>query len=70
MLGAKYRNRLWAYVEERLDTSKRARDLVKAGLQDLGSRIDKLDELANKGTCKYYPIRSGPVINRSCYSDL
>jgi hypothetical protein len=44
-----YRNRLWAYVEERLDASKQTRDLVKTGLQDLGSRIDKIDTLANKG---------------------
>lgn len=44
-----YRNRLWAYVEERLDASKQARDLVQKSLQDLGSRIDKLDKLANKG---------------------
>jgi len=44
-----YRNRLWAYIEERLDASKQTRDLVKTGLQDLGSRIDKMDKLANKG---------------------
>ena len=44
-----YRNRLWAYIEERLDASKQTRDLVKTGLQDLGSRIDKIDTLANKG---------------------
>jgi hypothetical protein len=49
-VGAKnYRNRLWAYIAERLDTSEQTRDLVKTGLQDLGSRIDKMDLLANKG---------------------
>jgi hypothetical protein len=44
-----YRNRLRAYIRERLDTSKQTRDLVKTGLEDLGSRIDKMDQLANKG---------------------
>ncbi len=44
-----YRNRLWAYIEERLEASKQTRDLVKTGLKDLGSRIDKMDILANKG---------------------
>ena len=45
----KYRNRLWAYVEERLVASKQTKELVKIGLEDLGSRIDTIDLLANKG---------------------
>lgn len=44
-----YRNRLWAYIEERLDTSKESKNLVKTGVQDLGSRINKIDKLAQKG---------------------
>lgn len=47
--AAKYRNRLWAYVQERINVSKQAKDLVQVSLQDLGSRIDTLYELANKG---------------------
>jgi len=47
--AAKYRNRLWLYIEERLDVSEQVKDLVKVGLKDLGSRIDKIDNLANKG---------------------
>ena len=44
---AEYRNRLWAYVEDHLDSTDEA--VVLAGLTDLGDRIDRLDQLANKG---------------------
>jgi hypothetical protein len=47
--SAAYRNRLWAYVEEQIEVSEQVRNLVQVGLQDLGSRIDKIDVLANKG---------------------
>jgi len=47
--AARYRNRLWRYIEERLDVSEQIKDLVRVGLHDLGSRIDKIDDLANKG---------------------
>ena len=42
-----YRNRLWAYVDDNL--TGREGELLEAQLTDLGSRIDKLDALANKG---------------------
>lgn len=44
-----YRNRLWAYVEERLGEHEREKKLVLVTLDDLGSRINKIDELAHKG---------------------
>src|SRR5439155_7458089 len=44
---AEYRNRLWAYVEDHLDGTDES--VVLAGLRDLGDRIDRLDQLANKG---------------------
>lgn len=43
----KYRNRLWAYVEDNLTGTEH--DVVIAALTDVGNRIDKLDRLANKG---------------------
>jgi hypothetical protein len=45
--SAEYRNRLWAYAEERLDGADR--DLALTLLDDLGRRIDALDRLSNKG---------------------
>jgi hypothetical protein len=42
-----YRNRLWAYVKERLQGDQRR--LVLAELQDLGNRVDRVDQLAQKG---------------------
>ena len=44
---AAYRNRLWAYVEEHLKGS--GQKLALAQLDDVGNRIDSLDQLANKG---------------------
>jgi hypothetical protein len=44
-----YKNRLWAYVEERLNTLEEERKFVQMGLTDLGKRIDKMYDLANKG---------------------
>jgi len=46
---AHYRNRLWAYVGERLEVSEQVRKLVQVELDDLGSRINKTDSLANEG---------------------
>lgn len=45
---AEYRNRLWAYATENIN-SDTTRDLLTANVEDLGKRIDKLDELSNKG---------------------
>ncbi|MGW3718424.1 hypothetical protein ACWD8L_15025 [Streptomyces sp. NPDC005133] len=45
---AQYRNRLWAYINEKID-SRTARELVLANFADLGNRIDALDTSANKG---------------------
>jgi hypothetical protein len=42
-----YRNRLWAYVDEKLSGTNR--DFVLASLEDVGRRIDRLDSLANRG---------------------
>jgi hypothetical protein len=42
-----YRNRLWAYIEENLQ--EKDRTLLVAQLDDLGKRIDSVDQLANKG---------------------
>jgi hypothetical protein len=47
--AAAYKNRLWAYVEERLDAFDAEKKLVLVALNDLGSRLDKIDDLANKG---------------------
>lgn len=42
-----YRNRLWAYAEEKLgDTEGKA---FLSQLDDIGKRIDRLDDLVNKG---------------------
>jgi hypothetical protein len=43
-----YRNRLWAYAEERLGSDTKA-GVVLASLTDVGGRIDALDKAANKG---------------------
>ena len=43
----KYRNRLWQYVKENF--SGREKETILAEIDDIGSRIDKLDNLANKG---------------------
>jgi len=43
-----YRNRLWAYIKENI--SGKQGDLLLVELEDIGKRVDKLDELANKGT--------------------
>ncbi|MQS05701.1 hypothetical protein [Streptomyces alkaliphilus] len=45
---AEYRNRLWAYIEENV-TSNTTQGLLLANVTDLGKRIDKLDQLSNKG---------------------
>ncbi|WP_437094793.1 hypothetical protein [Streptomyces sp. enrichment culture] len=45
---AEYRNRLWAYVAENV-RSGTTKDLIIANVEDLGKRIDKLDNLSNKG---------------------
>jgi hypothetical protein len=45
--SAEYRNRLWAYTEEKL--SGTSRKVVLATLEDIGRRVDRIDELANKG---------------------
>jgi hypothetical protein len=44
---AEYRNRLWAYIEERLTGTNR--ELALASFEDVGKRLDRLDALANKG---------------------
>jgi hypothetical protein len=44
---AKYRNRLWAYIKARFNETQK--DALLFGFEDLGKRIDKIDELANKG---------------------
>jgi hypothetical protein len=45
---SEYRNRLWAYIEDQLE-SKSQRQLVLSTLKDVGSRLDKLDAVANSG---------------------
>jgi hypothetical protein len=45
---AEYRNRLWAYIAENV-TSDTTRQLLMANIEDLGNRIDRLDNLSNKG---------------------
>lgn len=44
---AEYRNRLWAYVEDHSSGSRRAATL--SGLDDVGTRIERLDSLTNAG---------------------
>jgi hypothetical protein len=46
---AQYRNRLWAYVDERLARSETNRKVLQSSLEDIGNRVDRLDTLANKG---------------------
>jgi hypothetical protein len=43
----KYLNRLWAYVDDNLVGAEH--DVVVSTLTDIGRRIDKLNELANRG---------------------
>lgn len=45
---ARFVNRLWQYVHERL-AHKSSRDLVELSLESLGRRVDSLNELASKG---------------------
>ena len=45
--AVEYRNRLWAYAEQRLSGDEQK--LAVAQLDDVGRRIDALDRLANKG---------------------
>jgi hypothetical protein len=45
--ASEYRNRLWAYAEERLGGGEQR--LAIAQLDDVGRRIDVIDRLANKG---------------------
>lgn len=45
----RYISRLWQYIYENTKNS-RSRELVIAELQDLGNRLDKIYNLANKGT--------------------
>jgi hypothetical protein len=42
-----YINRLWAYAEEKLQKGERR--LIQAQSEDLGHRIDRIHDLANKG---------------------
>jgi len=42
-----YINRLWVYVDEKLKGDQRA--LMVSQVKDIGTRIDKINELANKG---------------------
>ena len=42
-----YRNRLWAYISDRL--SGREKELLLSELNDIGRRVDKLYDIANKG---------------------
>lgn len=44
----KYRNRLWAYISDRLDSGTAAA-VCLANFKDLGERIDALSRAANKG---------------------
>jgi len=48
MTDDKYRNRLWQYVSER-QASSTTRLLVQATLEEVGRRVDLLNELASKG---------------------
>lgn len=48
MTQAAYRNRLWQYIAERVE-SETTRDLILATLHELGRRLDHIDSLANKG---------------------
>lgn len=43
----KYRNRLWAYIKDQI--SGKEKELLLYSLRDVGGRVDKLNELANKG---------------------
>ncbi len=45
---AEYRNRLWAYVQDKLSSNSH-RQLALTTLKDVGNRIDKLDAVANSG---------------------
>lgn len=45
---AEYRNRLWRYAEERIESDGRAK-VALASLQQVGDRIDALNDVANKG---------------------
>jgi hypothetical protein len=42
-----YRNRLWAFVRDHV--SGREQELILAELEDVGNRVEKLDNLAHKG---------------------
>jgi hypothetical protein len=42
-----YRNRLWAYVEEKIAGSQQ--ELILVNLKDLGGRVDRLNNAASKG---------------------
>jgi len=46
-----YRNRLWAYVKEKLEGKRdeRERERVLADLDDIATRLDKIDILCSKG---------------------
>jgi hypothetical protein len=48
MTGKKYRNRLWQYVTEHAN-HEASRKLTLASVEDLGRRLDVLDDLASKG---------------------
>lgn len=45
---AQYRNRLWAYIRENIE-SRTQREILLTTLADVGSRVDSLDTVANKG---------------------
>jgi len=43
-----YMNRLWAYGCQRID-SDREREILLAEMEDIGTRLDAVNNLANKG---------------------
>lgn len=46
---ANYRNRLWAFVADSMAGRRRDREVFNATLEDVGRRIDAVDNLASKG---------------------
>lgn len=47
--AANYRNRLWAFVADSMAGQRRHREVFHATLEDVGGRIDAVDNLASKG---------------------
>ena len=48
MADDKYRNRLWQYMSERKVASS-SRQLIQATVEEVGNRIDLLNDMASKG---------------------